>query len=103
MFKGRDLAMVRVLGAIAYGELKAYEGAIAAADAADDEAERRQHRTIAAEELRHHKGFVRRLAAMGADPERAMRPYRTALDTYHAHAHEDEVVEAVRSYLGEGV
>jgi DNA-binding ferritin-like protein (Dps family) len=96
--------MVKVLGAIAYGELKAYEGALAQAADAEDEAERRQYRTIAAEELRHHKGFVRRIEAMGGDAERAMRPYRTALDSYHGdRVGEDEVVEAVRGYLGEGI
>jgi DNA-binding ferritin-like protein (Dps family) len=85
-------AMIQVLGAIAYGEWKAYEAAKAAGD-----------RVVAAEELRHHKGFVRRLEALGADPERAMRPYREALDRFHATAAEDPLEEAVWSYLGEGV
>lgn len=96
-------AMVQVLGAVAYGELKAYEGAKAAADAAPDEASRRRFRKVAAEELRHHKGFVARLEAMGADPERAMRPYRAALDRYHGHVPGDQVTGAVFDYLGEGV
>ena len=78
-------ALVQVLGAVAYGEWKAYEGAKAAAAATTDEALRRRHRKVAAEELRHHKGFVARLEAHGADPERAMRPFREALDRYHAH------------------
>jgi hypothetical protein len=64
-------AMIQVLGAIAYGEWKAYEGAKQAGD-----------RVVAAEELRHHKGFVRRLEALGA---------------------EDPLEDAVWSYLGEGV
>ena len=76
-------ALVQVLGAVAYGELKAYEGAKAEAEAAPDEATRKRFRKVAAEELRHHKGFVARLEAMGADPERAMRPYRVAFDRYH--------------------
>jgi DNA-binding ferritin-like protein (Dps family) len=85
-------AMIQVLGAIAYGEWKAYEGAKHAGD-----------RVVAAEELRHHKGFVRRLEALGADPERAMRPYRDALDRYHALGAEEPLEDAVWSYLGEGV
>jgi DNA-binding ferritin-like protein (Dps family) len=85
-------AMIQVLGAIAYGEWKAYEGAKQAGD-----------RVVAAEELRHHKGFVRRLEALGADPERAMRPYRDALDRNHALGAEDPLEDAVWSYLGEGV
>ena len=78
-----DTALVRVLGAVAYGELKAYEGAKAEAEAATDPAQRRRHRKVAAEELRHHKGFVARLEAMGADPTRAMRPFHGPLDRYH--------------------
>ena len=48
----------------------AYDGAKAEANAATTEAARRWHRQVAAEELRHHKGFVTRLEALGADPER---------------------------------
>ncbi|MHB8670703.1 MAG: ferritin-like fold-containing protein, partial [Acidimicrobiales bacterium] len=98
-----DTALIQVLGAVAYGELKAYEGARADAEAAADEAERRRFRKVAAEELRHHKGFVARLEALGADPERAMRPYRSALDHYHAGPPGDVVHDAVVGYLGEGV
>ena len=98
-----DVAMIQVLGAIAYGEQKAYEGAKARAAEATDAEERRAWRKIAAQELRHHKGFVARLEAMGADPERAMRPYRGALDTYHGGESADPVEEAVWSYLGEGI
>jgi DNA-binding ferritin-like protein (Dps family) len=94
---------VKVLGAVAYGELKAYEGAKAEAAATDDPEERRWHRTVAAEELRHHKGFVARLEALGADPERAMAPYRAALDRYHGREGDDPIVEAIFGYLGEGV
>ena len=98
-----DLALIQVLGAVAYGELKAYENAKAAAESAVDEAERRRYRKVAAEELRHQKGFVTRLEALGADPERAMRPYRSALDQYHARQCAEPVEDAVVGYLGEGV
>ncbi|MGH9138223.1 MAG: ferritin-like fold-containing protein [Acidimicrobiales bacterium] len=80
------------------------------ADAAVDETTRRRYRKVAAEELRHHKGFVARLEALGADPARAMRPYRGPLDRYHAHrprhlgdSPNQELDEAVYAYLGEGV
>jgi rubrerythrin len=97
-------AMIQVLGAVAYGELKAYDGARARAEEATDEAERKLWRTIAAEELRHHKGFVRRLKALGADPERAMQPYHSSLDHYHSMPEEhDEVAAAVCDLLGEGI
>lgn len=98
-----NVALVQVLGAVAYGELKAYEGAKAEAAAAHDPEQRRRHKKVAAEELRHHKGFVARLKAMGADPERAMAPYRSALDRYHGRTPADPVSEAVYDYLGEGV
>ena len=97
------VALIQVLGGVAYGELKAYDGARARADAAESEAERRLWRQQAAEELRHHKGFVRRLEALGADPERAMRPFRRALDTYHAGDVPTGVEGALVDFLGEGV
>lgn len=96
-------ALIQVLGAVAYGELKAYEGAKADAAAAPNEAERRRLRKVAAEELRHHKGFVARLEALGADPDRAMRPYRAPLDRYHGTPPRSPVANAVADYLGEGV
>ncbi len=96
--------LVQVLGAVAYGELKAYDGAMARAEEAHDDAERKVWRTIAAEELRHHKGFVRRLSALGADPDEAMAPYRASLDHYHALPPEtDEIAAAVCDLLGEGI
>jgi len=98
-----NTTLIQVLGAVAYGELKAYEGAKADAAAASDEATRKQFRKVAAEELRHHKGFVARLEALGADPERAMAPYRGALDTYHGREVSDPVEGAMYGYLGEGI
>lgn len=98
-----NTALIQVLGAVAYGELKAYDGAKADAAAAPDEATRRRFKKVAAEELRHHKGFVARLEAMGADPARAMRPYRRALDTYHGRSPGHPVDEAMFGYLGEGI
>ena len=86
-----NTTLIQVLGAVAYGELKAYEGAKAEAASTTDEAARRRLRKVAAEELRHHKGFVARLEALGADPERAMAPYRGALDRYHGRGPGDPV------------
>ena len=98
-----NTALIQVLGAIAYGELKAYDGAKADADSATTEEARRWHRQVAAEELRHHKGFVKRLEALGADPDRAMAPFRGPLDRYHARVIDDPIEDAVFSYLGEGI
>jgi len=98
-----DIPMIRVLGAIAYGEWKAYDNARTEAAQTADEAERKALRQIAAEELRHHKGFVRALERLHADPERAMRPYRRVLDRYHGAPAGDPIEEAMWSYLGEGV
>jgi len=99
----RRKALVQVLGAITYGELKAYDGAMAQAKESSTEAQRKAYRKIAAEELRHHKGFSRRLVALGADVERAMKPYMSSLDAYHAGEAGDEISEAVAGYLGEGI
>jgi len=98
-----NAALIQVLGAIAYGELKAYDGAKAEAESATTDDERRWHRQVAAEELRHHKGFVKRLEALGADPERAMAPYRGPLNRFHAYVSDDPIEDAVFAYLGEGI
>lgn len=95
--------LVQVLGAVAYGEHKAYEKATSLAETSPDEASRRRFRKVAAEELRHYKGFTRRLEVLGADPDRAMRPYRVPLDRYHSHDTDDPVAAGVFDYLGEGV
>ncbi|MGH9098428.1 MAG: ferritin-like domain-containing protein [Acidimicrobiales bacterium] len=95
--------MIQVLGAIAYGEKKAYDEASSKAAEATNDAERKVWRTIAAEELRHHKGFARRLSDLGANPERAMAPYRASLDEYHGPPEQDDVAAAVRNLLGEGI
>jgi DNA-binding ferritin-like protein (Dps family) len=101
--RARRVALIRVLGAVAYGEWKAYEGLRRRADETADPEERRLLRTFAAQERRHYEGFVRRLEALGADPDRAMRPYRAALDAYHGREVTDPVEDAVFGYLGEGI
>lgn len=98
----KQSAMVEVMGAISYGEWKAYEGARAKAAAASGTA-RSAWRKVAAEELRHHKGFRARLERLGADPAEAMAPYRRALDSYHAQEVTDPIDAAVSDYLGEGI
>jgi hypothetical protein len=99
-----DSALIKVLGAIAYGEQKAHDKATQRAAAAGDDRDRRMWRTIAAEELRHHRGFVRRLAALGADPEHAMAPFRPALDRFHDRPPDPDAVRAaVADFLGEGI
>lgn len=103
MSSRKRIALIQVLGAITYGEQKAYEGAKAREAETTDEAEARIWRKIAAEELRHRKGFTRRLQAYGADPERAMAPYRSSLEHYHGLPKGEELEGAVWSYLGEGI
>ncbi|NNN21758.1 MAG: long-chain fatty aldehyde decarbonylase [Acidimicrobiales bacterium] len=96
-------SLYQVLGAIAYGELKAYEGAKELADLTVDRDASATYKKFAAQELRHHKGFVKRLAALGADPERAMKPFVDSLNQYHAKEGGNEIQNAVWSFLGEGI
>jgi len=99
----RTTALYRVLGCMAYGEWKAHETARREADEAHDEEERRRWQRVAAEELGHHKLFVRRLKALGGDPERAMRPFRATFDRVHAAVPQDDFGLAVHNYVGEGI
>ncbi len=99
----KRLALIQVLGAITYGELKAYNGAMEQSKLVESEQDKKIYRKIAAEELRHHKGFSRRLEALGADIERAMAPYKDSLDSYHSSKVTDPIAGAVAGYLGEGI
>lgn len=96
-------AMIGVLGAITYGELKAYEEAKENARLTTTDEDRRAWERVAAQELGHHRGFKHRLEMLGADPERAMRPYRRLLDRYHGQRPGGGVEDAVWSMLGEGI
>lgn len=100
---GRSRAFAETLAAISYGEWKAHVGAAEAAAVADDPVEARELKQIAAEELRHYKGFTRRLRELGHDPDELMAPYEAMLDAYHRHETDDPIEEAVWGYLGEGV
>jgi hypothetical protein len=98
-----EKALVQVLGAVAYGELQAYEGCKVRAAEATDPEERRAWMRQASQELRHYRGFVARLENLGADPERAMRPCRQPLDRFNANQPTDDLEAAVWGYLGEGM
>jgi hypothetical protein len=103
-FTKSELARVQILGVICYGEWMAYEGAKAEGAAVDSDSERAEFKTIAAQELRRYKGFTRIIEEMGADPDRAMAPYRAALETYHGgDLVGDPVRDAMWGYLGEGI
>ncbi len=96
-------SLYQVLGAIAYGELKAYEGAKELAEKSVTPDISATYKKFAAQELRHHKGFVKRLVALGADPERAMKPYVDSLNQYHGKESGNEIQNAMWSFLGEGI
>lgn len=102
MVKDRG-ALVEVIGAVAYGELQAYEGCRARAEQATTEAERESWRSEAAEERRHYEGFADRLRALGADPDGVIGLHRAPLDTFNSRYPESGLDHAVWSYLGEGM
>lgn len=98
------LAVIDLLGVLAYGELMAFERL--AADAAlaptiDDEA---QLATMAAAEFRHFSRLRDRLEEMGVDPASAMAPFRAPLERFHEMTAPSDWLEGlVKAYVGDGI
>ena len=97
--------MVDLLGAIAYGELSAFERLVDDAKLAPDAArqgrdERRWRAWSSATSARLHD----RIRELGADPFEAMAPFESAIDLFHAHTAPADWYEGlIKAYVGDGL
>lgn len=97
-------AVVDLLGAIAYGELAAFERLADDAKLAPGLADKVALSSMAAAEFSHLDSLQRRIAELGADPYAAMEPFREALDAFHAHTAPSDWYEGlVKAYVGDGL
>jgi hypothetical protein len=97
-------AVVDLLGAMAYGELQAFERLAADAAMAPD----LYHRTAIAEmaiaEFGHYRVLRDRLLTMDVDPQVAMAPFVAAIDGFHASTSPNDWLEGlVKAYVGDGI
>ena len=97
-------AVVDLLGAIAYGEMSAFERLAEDAKMAPGLADKAELAAMAAREIGHFDGLCRRLAELGADPYAAMAPFQAPIDAFHVHtAPRDWLEGLVKAYVGDGL
>jgi hypothetical protein len=97
-------AVVDLLGALAYGELSAFDRLADDARLAPSLSGRAEMSAMAAVEFGHYQRLADRLVELGAHPEDAMAPFVAALETYHSLTEPSTWLESVvKAYVGDGM
>jgi tRNA-(MS[2]IO[6]A)-hydroxylase (MiaE)-like len=97
-------AVVDLLGAIAYGEISAFERLAQDARMAPDLADKAELARMAATEFSHYQRLHDYLQDLGADPMAAMAPFATAFDAFHVRTASSDWLEGlVTAYVGDGL
>lgn len=97
-------AVVDLLAVIAYGEISAFERLAEDAKLAPTLEDKVALATMAAAEFDNVTRLRHRLETLGADPFEAMKPFRAAIDNFHAHTAPSTWLEGlVKAYVGDGL
>jgi hypothetical protein len=97
-------AAVDLLGAIAYGELSAFERLVEDAKMAPSIDDKIAIGAMATAEFGHLQKLVGRLEELGADPAEAMQAFRASFDGFHAHTAPADYYEGlIKAYVGDGL
>jgi tRNA-(MS[2]IO[6]A)-hydroxylase (MiaE)-like len=97
-------ALIDLLGALAYGELTAFDRLADDARMAPTLTGRAALAEMAAVEIGHYRRLADRLEELGADPQRAMEPFVPALESFHAMTTPSTWLEGlVKAYVGDGM
>src|SRR5687768_11885427 len=97
-------AAVDLLGAIAYGELSAFERLVEDGKMAPGIGDKIAIGAMATAEFGHLQKLVERLEQLGADPAEAMQAFRHSFDSFHAHTAPSDFYEGlVKAYVGDGL
>jgi hypothetical protein len=97
-------AVVDLLGAIAYGEISAFERLAKDAQMSPTLADKAELAKMASVEFSHYERLRDYLEAIGADPMAAMDPFVTAFDAFHARTASSDWLEGlVTAYVGDGL
>jgi hypothetical protein len=97
-------AVIDLLGALAYGELSAFDHLADDAGLAPNLSARAAMSEMAAVEFGHYRRLAERLTALGADPPSAMAPFVAALEGYHTRTLPSTWLESVvKAYVGDGL
>lgn len=97
-------AVVDLLGAIAYGEISAFQRLASDAAMAPDLADKAELATMASKELTNYERLCDHLREIGGDPIAAMAPFVKAFDAFHARTASSDWLEGlVTAYVGDGL
>ncbi len=96
-------AIVDLLGAIAYGEISAFERLAEDAKLAPTLADKVAIVSMATAEFGHVAKLNERLAALGADPFAAMAPFQAPIDKFHDYTAPTDWYEGlIKAYVATG-
>ena len=97
-------AVIDLLGAIAYGELSAFERLAEDAKLAPTLEDKVAIGSMAAAEFTHLERLHARLRELGGDPYAAMSAFQAGFDDFHAHTQPADWYEGlIKAYVGEGI
>ncbi|MGL5829351.1 MAG: ferritin-like fold-containing protein, partial [Angustibacter sp.] len=98
------LAVIDILGALAYAELTAFSRLAADAELAPSLAERAALGRASAGEFQHFELLGGRLAQLGADTNQALLPFVPAIDRFHDRTRPSSWLEGlVKAFVGGGI
>lgn len=98
------VGIIDLLGALAYGELTAFERLAEDAKMAPTVADKAALAAMACAEFGHFAALRDRLEALEADPAAAMAPFEQTFDRFHAHTAPSDWLEGlVKAYVGDGL
>ena len=99
-----DVALIDLLGMLAYGELLAFDRMAADARLAPDLARRAVLSEMAGVEIGNYRRLAERLRELGVDPEAAMQPFIAPLKAYHDQTQPKDYLEALtKAYVGDAI
>lgn len=97
-------AVVDLLGAIAYGEISAFERLAEDSKLAPTLPDKVDLATMASVELAKVHRLLDRIRTFGADPFEAMAPFNAPIDEFHRHTAPADWYEGlVKAYVGDGL
>ncbi|BCL27880.1 hypothetical protein GCM10017557_27390 [Streptomyces aurantiacus] len=97
-------AVVDLIGALAYGELAAFERLAEDAKLAPTLGDKAELAKMASAEFHHFEQLRARLTEIGVDPTQAMEPFVAALDGFHKQTAPSDWLEGlVKAYVGDSI
>jgi hypothetical protein len=97
-------AVVDLLGALAYGELAAFERLAEDAKLAPTLVDKAELASMASAEFQHFERLRSRLSEIDEDPAAAMEPFAAALDEFHRQTAPSDWLEGlIKAYVGDSI